>query len=126
MTAPTAAEPRDVNEIADYHAHVYYDPSSRDRAAMLRDWIAVRFPVVLGRWHEGKVGPHPQAMYQIGFAPSVFPALVPWLMLNRLGLTVLVHPNTGNELDDHLLHGIWLGETLPLDASALQPGPGRA
>lgn len=53
------------------------------------------FPLRAGRWHDVPVGPHTQAMYQLLFDPGVFASLVPWLMLNRRGLDVLVHPDTG-------------------------------
>jgi aromatic ring-cleaving dioxygenase len=119
-------EPRDAHSaITDYHAHVYYDPAAtRDRAERVRAWIAERFPEAqLGRWHDAPVGPHPRAMFQIAFPVELFPALVPWLMLNRLGLAVLVHPNTENARADHLTHAVWMGEILPLDADVLPPGP---
>jgi aromatic ring-cleaving dioxygenase len=35
-------------------------------------------------------------------------------MLNRDGLVVLVHPETGNDLIDHTTHAAWLGPPLPL------------
>jgi DOPA 4,5-dioxygenase len=106
--------------IASYHAHVYYHPAgSRASAARVREAIAARFTVQLGRWHDVPVGPHPQAMYQVAFAPEVFAGLVPWLMLNRAGLTVLVHPNTGRPRDDHLVHALWLGAVLPLNGAVL-------
>jgi len=115
-----ADQPKDAGLIRDWHAHVYYDPErTKPRAAELRGWIEQRFPVRMGRWHDAPVGPHPGAMYQVAFAPAVFPAIVPWLALNRQGLTVLVHPETDRPRDDHLLHAIWLGEKLPLKADAL-------
>ena len=116
------SEPIPVDVIDGWHAHVYYDPAStRDVAATLRDWVGARFPAaVLGRWHDVKVGPHPQAMYQILFANDLYPTLVPFLALNRMGLDVLVHPNTANEYADHMRHAMWLGHVLPLDGSVLK------
>ncbi len=53
-------------------------------------------------------------MYQVAFTPNEFARFVPWLMVNRRGLTVLVHPNTRRPLDDHLNHAIWMGEVLDI------------
>jgi DOPA 4,5-dioxygenase len=106
--------------ITGWHAHVYYDGGSREAAARLREGIAQAFPdAVLGRWHDKPVGPHPQAMYQVAFAPALFPTLVPFLALNREGLAVLVHPETGRQKADHLHHAMWMGAVLALDASVL-------
>jgi DOPA 4,5-dioxygenase len=99
-----------------YHAHIYYDPAStRDRAEQLREGIAAAFPqAVLGRWHDELVGPHPQSMYQVAFPTGMLAEFVPWLMLNRGGLTVLLHPETGNDYRDHTAHAVWFGAVLPL------------
>lgn len=106
--------------ISSYHAHIYYDPAvNRKVAERVRAGIAERFSVRLGRWHDGPVGPHAQAMYQVAFLPQVFPAFVPWLMLNRGGLAVLVHPNTGRPHDDHLVNAFWMGTPLPLKGAVL-------
>ena len=40
--------------------------------------------------------------------------LVPWLALNREGLVLFVHPNTGEDLEDHRDRAIWLGAKLDL------------
>ena len=86
----------------------------------LREAIGARFPgTTLGRWHAVPVGPHPRAMYQIAFGVELFPTLVPFLALNRAGLTVLVHPESGRPKDDHLKHAMWLGEVLSLNADML-------
>ena len=103
-----------------YHAHVYYLPETRAAAAAVRERLGVLFPVQLGRWHDVPAGPHSRGMYQLLFAPADFPRIVPWLMLNRRGLDVLVHPDTGDELADHTAHALWLGERLPLRLEALQ------
>ncbi len=119
------AAPRDPGIIRHYHAHVYYDPaSSRDRAACLRERVAAAFPeAMLGRWHDELVGPHLQSMYQIAFPRELLPSLLPWLMLNRDGLTILIHPGTGNDYADHTDHAAWLGEVLPLRLDMLEGAP---
>lgn len=58
-------------------------------------------------------------MFQIAFALGAFAGLVPFLALNRNGLTVLVHPDTGRPKDDHLLNALWMGAVLTLNAEAL-------
>ena len=102
-------------EIESFHAHVYFDESSRDPARALREEVEARFPVTMGRWHERCVGPHPRWSYQIAFAPEVFDRLVPFLMLNRRGCTIFLHPNTGQDLEDHRDRALWMGELLPLN-----------
>ena len=106
--------------ITGYHAHVYYDAASKPAAAELREAVAERFDVQLGRWHDAPVGPHPRGSYQIEFAPALFAALVPWLALNRRGLTVFLHPETGDALADHSAHVIWLGESEALKLDVLR------
>jgi aromatic ring-cleaving dioxygenase len=103
------------DEIVSWHAHVYFDPAStRPLAERVRQRIAERFVVQLGRWREEPVGPHSAPMYQVAFTPDVFATLVPWLALNREGLSVLLHPNTLAPRADHLVHAIWLGPPLPI------------
>lgn len=107
--------------VTGWHAHVYYDPATtRSTAAALREAIAARFPAaVLGRWHDVPVGPHPGAMYQVAFAPELLSDLLTFLALNRAGLTILVHPETGRPRADHAEHGFWMGAVLPLRLEVL-------
>ena len=103
-----------------YHAHVYYDGSSKGEAAKLRVALAERFAVDLGHWHDKPIGPHPMGSYQVSFGPDLFAEILPWLALNRRGLTIFVHPETGDTLRDHLESAIWLGEQRALDAEFLK------
>ena len=105
--------------ISGYHAHIYFEDSSADYAAEIRETIAARFDVEMGRWHDKLVGPHSRPMYQVSFAPSLFAEFVPWLMVNHGELSVLIHPRTGDDLPDHTDFALWLGEQLDLDTSVL-------
>ena len=106
-----------------YHAHVYFDPETMHRAAVVlekftsnvSDWTNIRVAGV----HKDPMGPHPKGMFMIAFTQVDFGNIVSWLMLNRQGLTVLVHPETGDELADHTIHPLWMGEILPLDLTRL-------
>jgi aromatic ring-cleaving dioxygenase len=107
-----AAPPADDRLIKHFHAHVYYDAATtREVAARLREGVGARFQ--LGRWHDVLVGPHTQSMYQIEFAPELLSAFLPWLMLNRDDLSILLHPGTGDDYADHTAHAAWLGPVLP-------------
>ena len=107
-------------EVKNYHAHIYYDPAkTRDLAARVRAGLTA-FNVQLGSWHDEAVGPHLDAMYQAVFTPEEFGNVVPWLMLHREGLSVLVHPSTGDSYGDHLERSLWLGARLTLNEKALR------
>lgn len=109
----------DTMEIVGFHAHIYFDTDSRDVAARLREGLT-RFEVQLGRWHDKPIGPHPQAMYQVAFLPAQFGQVVPWLMIHREGLNILVHPETGDDVADRTIHSLWLGEKLELNVEFLR------
>jgi len=104
----------DTAQIKDWHAHVYFDAASRERAWALREKIEKAFDIQMGRFHEKPVGPHPRFSYQVHFQNGQLAPLLSWLALNRGDLTVLVHPNTGEDLEDHRDRAIWLGEQVPL------------
>jgi len=106
--------------ITGFHVHVYFDPPTRVTALAVRDGLAERFDVELGRIHGRPMGPHPKSMYQVKFAPSEFSALVQWLMLNHAGLDVLIHPETGDDVADHTEQALWLGQKLDLNIDFLR------
>ncbi|MBD2496216.1 DOPA 4,5-dioxygenase family protein [Nostoc sp. FACHB-280] len=121
MTQNNLSQPiKENSSIIGFHAHIYYDPETRDVAAQIREELGVKFEVILGRWRDQPVGPHPKSMYQVAFAPDQFSQVVPWLMLNRGGLDVLVHPETGDDVTDHTAHALWLGNKLELNIQVLQ------
>lgn len=65
-------------------------------------------------------------MFEVNlFTPSQFGAFIPWLVINRGPLSVLVHPNTvdpvtGEQTEEernHTQRATWMGERIPLDLS---------
>ena len=104
-----------IETIESYHAHVYFDSETTEPAQALRAEIEEHFDIEMGRFHEKNVGPHPRWSYQVAFQPELFGTLIPWLSLNRRGLTVFVHAETGDALTDHTQHVYWLGESIPLN-----------
>lgn len=110
----------DVPAVASYHAHVYFDAASREQAWALRERAGRELATTVGRFHERPVGPHPQWSYQLEFAPDALATVVPWLMLNRDGLTVFLHPNTGDAVADHTRHAAWMGSMQALNLDALR------
>lgn len=117
MTNPSN-EPIHVNG---YHAHVHYDTSTRRIAERLAEAVGSKFPIKFGGFRDGPVGPHPIANLQIIFTAAEFENIVPWLMLNREGLDVLIHPQTGDFVDDHRRYALWLGTPVPLRLETLRP-----
>ncbi len=117
--SPETTPLRLVSEIVHYHVHVYYDATTRPAAMLLREQIADRFAVEMGRLFEQAVGPHPVPQYQVAFEADQFARLVPWLMLNRHGLSILIHPNTDLEREDHFTSALWLGQTITLSEASL-------
>ena len=98
-----------------YHAHVYFDADTQAAAERLRDAIGRSFEVVIGRIHATPVGPHPKGMFEVDITPEQFSYVVPWLMFNRDGLSILVHPVGDDPVADHETNALWMGDSLPLD-----------
>ena len=102
-----------------YHAHVYFDDTSVEQARALRERVSEEFDYAVGRFHEKNVGPHPRWSFQIAFKADAFGTLVPWLAVNRKGLTVFVHGLSGDDIYDHTELVLWLGGSVELDLSVL-------
>lgn len=107
--------------IDSWHAHVYFDGTTRDAAWALRERIqaALGDRIQLGRFHEKPVGPHPMWSYQLAFDAGQFADVAGWLTLNHGALDVFMHPNTGDALRDHRDCALWLGRSYTLDLRAV-------
>jgi aromatic ring-cleaving dioxygenase len=114
-----AAEPV---KIDGYHAHVYYDAETRPRAARLRENIATTLGIEVRELSDELRGPHPVPQFRFSFTTAQFEKVVSWLMLNRQGLDVLVHPLTDNSYDDHSRYAVWLGTPVALRLNSTSRG----
>ncbi len=111
-----------LEKIIGFHAHIYYDEKTKEQADLLRENINNTFGETtrLGRWHDNPISPHPIGSYQVAFSPEQFALIVPWLMLNHGHLSILVHPETGDDLIDHTHYALWLGDKLDLNFNVFQ------
>ena len=119
MTSTSSGSP----DVRGYHAHVYYEPRTAATAAALRGEIGAALPVEVGALRDAPVGPHPISQFAVIFRPEQFATVVPWLMLNRSGLDILIHPLTDDMVADHSDQALWLGAPVDL---ILEPMRGRA
>src|SRR5689334_18678430 len=103
-----------------YHAHIYFNDDTAPIAMKLRDTLASGFPVEIGRNSGAVAGPHPVKQIQVIFKNDAFQRVVAWLMLNREGLDVLVHPLSDDEYDDHTANALWLGNPIELKLEVLK------
>ena len=110
-----------MSENRGYHAHIYYDSNTKPKAAQLRGVLLGKFKVEPGGFSDEPRGPHPISQFNVIFETSEFQDIVPWLMLNRDGLDVLVHPLTESSYDDHSKNAMWLGTPVSLKLDILRP-----
>jgi aromatic ring-cleaving dioxygenase len=112
-----------MSENKGYHAHVYYNAETKAKAAKLSETLIGKFNVEGGALSDDPRGPHPISQFNVIFETPEFQSIVPWLMLNRDGLDVLVHPLTESSYNDHTANAMWLGTPVPLRTEILQHRP---
>ncbi len=108
-----------------YHAHIYYDPTkTRGVAEGVCAALNEKFRVEIEEFRDMPRGPHPISNALVIFKPEEFAHVVPYLMLNREGLDILVHPLTEDAVEDHSGYAIWLGNPVALKLHTLPRGRG--
>ena len=106
-------------EIESFHAHIYFDADEIGAARLLARDAQALFAASVGSFHERPVGPHPRGSCQLTIAPERFGAFALWAAMNRRGLTIFAHANSGDERADHEEHVVWFGPSEGLDLSVL-------
>lgn len=105
----------------DFHAHIYFDSQTRESALSLRDALLAlpSATVTLGQVNEGPRGPHTVPSYEIYIRAQDFYQVVAWLVFHHGTHSVLIHPLTENEVEDHTHRALWLGKKQELNLAAL-------
>eukprot|EP01006_Ploeotia_vitrea_P063866 TRINITY_DN86415_c0_g1_i1.p1 TRINITY_DN86415_c0_g1~~TRINITY_DN86415_c0_g1_i1.p1 ORF type:complete len:207 (+),score=19.96 TRINITY_DN86415_c0_g1_i1:67-621(+) len=141
---PKSDTPRDGPAMSKgYHAHCYFTAEQQPYAEKLRKWLLERFvsrgedgPPYAGDLFQGGesgvgggchiglnqkegTGPHTRDFFLCAFHPRVFAEIVPFLMMNHGPLSILIHPETGEMVEDHELNPLWLGAPLPFNFKGL-------
>ena len=101
--------------IRDFHAHIYFNPDEVGKAQALGAAAREKFGVAEGHYHLRPVGPHPRGSCQLTVPAEQFGDVAQWLVLNRGGLTIFAHANTGDDLIDHTDYVIWFGPSEELN-----------
>jgi DOPA 4,5-dioxygenase len=111
-----------------FHGHTYFDHEVPEAVAdatafmeLIRSTFSSTQHVEVCSWVPVPAGPHPRASFEVLFTREVFTEYVSWLMWARPpSLSILVHPLTRSQVQDHTARALWLGERLALDTSILE------
>jgi aromatic ring-cleaving dioxygenase len=111
---------------APWHAHIYYAPADRDRAAALRARL-IRLKdsgetpqlLFIGELRDHKVGPHPVPQFEVHITAGLVPMIEG--LIREVRLRALIHPLTHDDLADHTRLGQWIGAPIDLDLTVLDP-----
>ena len=100
-----------------YHIHIYFDESMQATAREVVAQAKALFPgeALGGDRIIGKVGPHTMTNLEIDIRKESFGKVVTWLQQNNQGLSILIHPRTGDERKDHQESALWLGKPVPFN-----------
>lgn len=100
---------------SEFHAHVYFTEDTQGLAEKLYRRLVIALPEVdRGKFHTREVGPHPSWMFTMSFDKDDFQMVTLWLMEHLNGLSALIHPVSGDDLQDHTKHALWFGKQLDL------------
>lgn len=104
-----------MTDAAGFHAHIYFNPDEVDAARAFADRACALFDLDVGRFHIAPVGPHPRGSCQLTIGHGEFGRFAEWAAVNRQGLTIFAHAETGHDLTDHNVHVVWFGQSEPLN-----------
>jgi DOPA 4,5-dioxygenase len=65
------------------------------------------------------IGPHPCGSFEVWTPKEYFAQAMSWFMRNRGELSILLHPLSRHEVEDHTGRSMWLGPPFRLDLTVL-------
>jgi DOPA 4,5-dioxygenase len=85
-----------------HHVHVYFNQAARPAAENLKAEIAQNFPDLKhGKLYTGPVGPHTEGQFVVYAPGDRHDAIKAFLKAHNNGLSILIHPVTGDDIADH-------------------------
>eukprot|EP01126_Amoeba_proteus_P054915 TRINITY_DN677_c0_g1_i1.p1 TRINITY_DN677_c0_g1~~TRINITY_DN677_c0_g1_i1.p1 ORF type:complete len:195 (+),score=36.23 TRINITY_DN677_c0_g1_i1:116-700(+) len=130
-------------EIKEWHFHVYWfqtNPISQTQALKLRQLLlqaveAREFIVIFNgitseivpginetaipKFNIHPIGPHPCGSFEVWTPKESFAPAMSWFMRHRGDLSILLHPLSRHEIEDHTGRSLWLGPPFRLDLTVL-------
>ena len=133
-------------KIYSYHIHLLYFQQNQEHTAgayKIREAFRNAFNSTLGPdchdlFHndntcildpdEGPAGPFPTAQWSVFVLPEHLGPMMGWIMQHKQEYSILIHTNSGCEVEDHSWWTVWGGQPWSLDLSIFshdQPFPWR-
>jgi len=112
----------------EYHFHTYFHQNNRNECKNVQELYNKitkfrdngYFTIVPGRLNMDPVGPHAIGSFETWVPIEYFAKTYDFFLKNRGEFSVLIHPLTINELNDHTSDVAWIGFPVPLDISPLK------
>lgn len=100
-----------------FHSHIYFKPEEYEKAARVRENIrrGIGQNARVYELVDHPIGPHPLPMFEVDFPSSNLGKVVEVLLTYREGLSILVHPLSGDHIADHTEYPMWIGKPLELN-----------
>uniref|UniRef100_A0A6B2LMK8 DOPA 4,5-dioxygenase n=1 Tax=Arcella intermedia TaxID=1963864 RepID=A0A6B2LMK8_9EUKA len=132
-------------DIKEWHFHTYWfwnNPEDQNRAWQFREKIISqvkdkKFVVVcngvtsemlpglnesnIPKFNTQPIGPHPCGSFETWVPYEHFSSALSFFTLHRGSLSILFHPLTVHELEDHTSRSMWLGPSYRLNLDVLSP-----
>lgn len=103
-----------------FHAHVYFNQKKQVKAEAFHQKMEQnKDQSGLSPLRFELRGPHPHWMFTLNFTSENFMKMVEFMQKHRDGLSILIHPLSGNEVLDHTDYAMFLGQKENLNLAAL-------